>query len=298
MTNIFWPVFKNLEEEFNKLMFNIHIDDNQLNVYSSKIADLILRAATEIESLSKELYISNGGNKTNNIKYDHDAIKHLNQIWTLDKKIVIVSSYNCFQSDRIIHPFKKDENRSGTKRKTFSWNNAYQNLKHDRANSLKFGSIKYLFDIMAALFLLNLYNNDEQYKLDKESISTDFDPQVGSTIFSIKLHKSENLNLVGDFNKNPDFEECTYLVKPTEKATEYFTKTIEKVNEENNEIKMEKALEKVKGQTFSSKSELTNFLKSEVQRIEKNNLKKNLMKRTTELHQELKFEAVLNKNQY
>jgi len=59
MTNIYWPVYKNLEDEFGKLMFSIHIDDNQMNVYSSKISDLILRASTEIESISKELYHKN-----------------------------------------------------------------------------------------------------------------------------------------------------------------------------------------------------------------------------------------------
>jgi len=93
MNNIFWPVYKNLENEFNNLMFNIHIDDDQLNVYSSKISDLILRAATEIESLAKELYKLNGGTKTDRIKYDEDAIKHLNQIWSLEKKVVIISSF-------------------------------------------------------------------------------------------------------------------------------------------------------------------------------------------------------------
>jgi hypothetical protein len=75
-TNIYWPVYKNIESEFNNLMFNIHIDDNQLNVYSSKITDLILRSSAEIESLSKELYKLNGGTKSiEKIKYDDDAIK-------------------------------------------------------------------------------------------------------------------------------------------------------------------------------------------------------------------------------
>lgn len=298
MTNIFWPVFKNLEEEFDRLMFNIHIDDKQLNVYSSKIADLILRAATEIESISKELYSSNGGTKQENIKYDHDALKHLNQTWSLDKKVVIVSSYNCFQSNRIIKPFQKNENRSGSNKKTYSWNNSYQHLKHDRANSLEYGSVKYLFEIMAALFILNLYYNDERYELDKQSISTNFDPQVGSRIFSIKLHKSQNINIVGDFNKNPDFEECTYLVKPTEEAADYFKKTIEEINEKNKEIKMKKVVEKVNQQNFSSETQIIDFVKKELQKKEPDNYKQIMMQRASELNKQLKFEAVLNKNQF
>ena len=76
--NFYWPIFKNLENEFSKLMYDIHIDDEQLNVYSSKISDLILRSAIEIESISKELYYSNGGTECGNIRYDDVAIKYLN----------------------------------------------------------------------------------------------------------------------------------------------------------------------------------------------------------------------------
>ena len=298
MTNIFWPVFKNLEEEMNRLMFNIHIDDNQLNVYSSKIADLILRAATEIESLSKELYLSNGGTKSENIKYDHDALKYLNKIWSLDKKIVIISSYNCFQSNRIIEPFQQKEKRSGSNKNTYSWNNSYQNLKHDRANSLEYGSIAYLFDIMAALYVLNLYYKDDSYELGKDSISSNFDPQVGSNIFSIKLHKSQNINIMGGFNKEADFEECTFLVKPTDKATEYLTKTIEEINEENKQIKMNKLVEQFKSEKFSTAEEAIKLLKEKAQQKQPDNFTSLLMQRISEINKELNFEAVLNKNQF
>jgi len=56
MSNVYWPVYSNLEKGVDELAFAIHIDDAQLGVYSSRITDLILRAAAEIESLSKELY--------------------------------------------------------------------------------------------------------------------------------------------------------------------------------------------------------------------------------------------------
>ena len=41
--NTFWPVYKNLETEFLKITYYIHIDNEQLSVYSSKIAELLLR---------------------------------------------------------------------------------------------------------------------------------------------------------------------------------------------------------------------------------------------------------------
>ena len=39
MTNIYWPVYKNLESELNKLTFVIHIDDNQLNTITTQLSE-------------------------------------------------------------------------------------------------------------------------------------------------------------------------------------------------------------------------------------------------------------------
>jgi hypothetical protein len=86
MMNIFWPVYKNLEVGVIELSFSIHIEDAQLDVYSSKITDLILRSAAEIESISKTLYKQNGGTEVGDFKYDEIAIKHLSNLWLLDKK--------------------------------------------------------------------------------------------------------------------------------------------------------------------------------------------------------------------
>jgi hypothetical protein len=199
-------------------MFDIHIDDNQLNVYSLNISDLILRAAVEIESISKDLYLENGGTKTGQIKYDEDAIKLLNQIFLLDKKVVIISSTNCFLLQRTIFPFVKNEKRTGTERQTFGWNNSYQNLKHDRGNSLRFASVKYLFDIMAALFLLNIYLKNEAFVLGRDSQSTTFPINLGSEIFSISLHKWFRYDGKGVYGRKENFDECVYITKMTDES--------------------------------------------------------------------------------
>jgi len=60
--NLFWPVYKNLEKELLTLSHYVHISDDQANVYSMHIAELIIRCAVEIESISKELYSLLGGN--------------------------------------------------------------------------------------------------------------------------------------------------------------------------------------------------------------------------------------------
>ena len=57
----FWNAYKRLEKEVLILSEDIHFSDDQLGVYSSKIGDLLVRIAIEVESLSKVLYLANGG---------------------------------------------------------------------------------------------------------------------------------------------------------------------------------------------------------------------------------------------
>lgn len=300
--NLYWPIYQNLEREFNDLMFDIHIDDNQLNVYSSKISDLILRASIEIESISKELYKLNGGTKTENIKYDEDAIKHLNDLWKLEKKIVIVGSSNAFLSDskRILKPFEKNENRTGTQRLTYSWNNAYQNIKHDRANSLEFGSIKYLFDSLAALFALNIYfKNQEFLNLTGFQIEDNFDKTMSSIIFSIKLHV--NNNLVDNYNKNDDFEECIYLTNFEEQTYKNLSETFDEMNDKininirnfviNNSLNIGEVEEYFEGK-LPEYSEASKLEEVRVQTI------RLFVNKMTEQTKALKTNIVLNKNQF
>ena len=202
-------------------MFAIHIDDNQLNVYSLKISELILRAAVEIESLSKDLYTTITGTSSSHVTYDEIALKKLNQMWNLEEKVVIISSTNCYISNanRLIYPFVKTVQRTGRTKMTYGWNNAYQNIKHDRGKSLKFGSIKHLFEIMAALFVLNIYFKDETFDLKKDHTATAFPINLGSQIFSINLHTLMGYGSEKPY-RNEDYNKSLYLFKKTDKALE------------------------------------------------------------------------------
>jgi len=241
MTNIYYPVYKNLESEFLQLAFSIHIDDNQLGVYSSKITDLVIRAVTEIESISKELYKTSGGAEKGKIHFDRVAIKHLNGLWNLDKKVVIISSPNIFLANKILKPFEKNELKTGSKKpeQTFDWNNAYQNLKHDRANSLKYGSIKYLLSAMAALYILNVYFKNDVFNLGKDSAGATFPVNLGSEIFSIKLHYNPNHSLKDFYTKSSDFAECIYLFKATDPTAQILRKGMEDIDKETDKLLFE-----------------------------------------------------------
>ncbi len=242
MSNIYWSVFKNLERSVNDIAFYIHIDDSQLCVYSSKIIDIILRAAAEIESLSKELYKLHGGKNTKDtFKFDDVAIKYLNNLWMLDKKIVIISSPNCFQTNRVLMPFVKNEIRSSssTGKMTYSWNNAYQNLKHDRVNSMAFGNLKYLFDILAALFVLNIYYKNAVIQLGKDKDGMSFPANMGSSIFSIEFVPLPHL---GSNNPNfgyvkPDkFDSCIYYIDFSEDTEKIYKESVHKFSERISEL--------------------------------------------------------------
>ena len=59
--NLYWPVYKNLEREILQLADEIHFCEEQFDVYSIKIAEVLLRASAEIESLIKDLYRAEEG---------------------------------------------------------------------------------------------------------------------------------------------------------------------------------------------------------------------------------------------
>ena len=80
------------------------------------------------------------------------------------------------------------------------------------------GNIKSLVRSLAGLFILNIYYEDTTFSLDKDSIGANFDISLGSSIFSIKIHVNQTIKVDLDYSKNIDFDECVYLLKPTDKT--------------------------------------------------------------------------------
>ena len=158
--NLYWPIYKNLEKEVLNLANYIHFEDAQLEVYSSYIADLIVRCYVEIEAISKEMYKEITGNSKNvngkHLKFDTDCLELLEEKWKLSSKQITLSAMNMYFSNkmRILTPLYK-ANQCG--KSASGWARAYQALKHDRKNNLKLGNIGNLIQSMGALYILNLY---------------------------------------------------------------------------------------------------------------------------------------------
>lgn len=258
--NVFWPVYKNLEQEVLNLSKYIIFNDEQLKVYSLTIADLIIRASIDVEAISKELYyrlggkkdiVDNDGNKRD-LYFDTDCLEMLKNKWGIDKKKISIATPNFFfenKEHKYLTPLNKANKRgdSGCK-----WKRAYQALKHDRINSLKKANIENLIYVMGALYILNLYYRDEIMSLTETDI---FDNRLGSEIFSVAYSKSSGLHPSLEMNEqsisfaqNDNLDESVYIVT-------YDLKSFKSIHSGY----VKDYIDYVK--KFSNHSEITNYLK-------------------------------------
>jgi len=212
--NLYWAIYQNLEEELIELSNNIHVDDNQLKVYSMKIAEMLIRVAVEVESIAKELYFQNGGDKPddNQLFFDTDCLSYLNEKWILSKKkiqVVFGQFYFDIDENKILTPLEKAHLRGKEK-----WIKAYQGIKHNRRNSLKNANLKNLIPALAGLFILNLYYKNEVIELGNDANGTGFDASQGSKIFAVLPAKEIPLSVsVNDPVENNN-DEYIYVISP------------------------------------------------------------------------------------
>lgn len=218
LQKLYWQVYLNLEKELLSIFDIIHVDDVQLNVYSTKIADLLIRITVEIESIAKTLYFSNGGPKPDDksLYFDTDCMNHLVQLWDIDKKVVLVTCSNLFLSQEanlILTPLHKSHKRGSS---SAEWCKAYQAIKHNRAKELKNGNLKNTIRALAALYILNLYLKDEtiEYSVHGEILFKDF--SFSSKIFSILPPNNIGRRFYDDgkYYKGADFEKHIYVAIP------------------------------------------------------------------------------------
>jgi hypothetical protein len=256
VSNLYWPIYKNLERELIELSNLVHFDDKQLSVYSVKIAELLIRSSVEIESISKELFFSCGGVVPDgrDLYFDTDCLHLLEEKWQLSKKVVILSSTNFhFENDKnkVITPLHKSFKRgtSGS-----DWKKAYQAVKHERVKSLDKGNIGNLIRALGALFILNLYYKKESFNLGKDSTGKSFPINCGSELFSIYVHVG-NHDGVGTYIKKDDFPEAIYFVNWTQETGEVFQNSM---NEFNNKVS-QSIMTHPKVQDFISKNDMTNY---------------------------------------
>jgi hypothetical protein len=133
--------------DLNEIFNFIEPCDDNLSVYSHQIYELLLRAATEFESNCKGILKSNN--------YAKDEKK-----WTVEdyykiSKAAMLSEYKVtFVRWATDHEFKPFKEWPPEKRKTLSWYNAYNKVKHDRYTNFKQATLDNLMNAVAGLLCI------------------------------------------------------------------------------------------------------------------------------------------------
>ena len=311
MNQLFWSAYKRLEKEVLALSEAIHFDDSQLGVYSSKRGDLLVRTVIEIESLSKVLYFSNGGTQPidrSYVYFDTDCLALLESKWKIGKKVIQVSSpYLYFEKEknRILTPLYK-ASKSGDK--SAEWMRAYQAVKHDRVNNLKKGNIKNLLNALGALYILNIYYRDATFENVNDKDASNIDWGLGSEIFTVKISRETGkVSSTVIYEPKLDYEESVYLIKHTDKSAQAFIDLIQQqhqlmVNEAREEVIrfiIEKPVidNQTKQVTESFQKQINHVFSEKYSESFHRMLKQN-NKQLTSVISDLRYEAVLNKQQF
>lgn len=303
--NIFWNIYKNIERELIEISNSIHIDDNQLSVYSPKITELLIRTVVEVEAISKELYFKNGGDKANDnqLFFDTDCIDFLENKWLLSKKKVIVSAPNFYfdnEDNRVLTPLRKANKRGSSSSK---WLIAYQAVKHNRNNSLSKGNLKNLIGALAGLYVLNIYYKDLEFLLGRDHNGTNFDSSLGSSLFSVEVHTNENVEFSVDnrlYKKNINYDECIYIIEPTQKAKNIFLDFAQKYFEEVLQRKLETLdrilISKKENMTDKEIISITEEIRDD-KSIGQKILNENVIS-VSKIYNDMTYQAVINKQQF
>ncbi|MFD2543767.1 hypothetical protein ACFSSB_15680 [Lacinutrix gracilariae] len=300
--NLYSSVYRNLEREFIYLSNLIHINDEQIKIYSIKITELLIRTVVEVESIIKELYFLNEGTKTDDkdLFFDTDCFGHLESKWKLSKKLIFVSSPNLYfdkEENKIINPLYKANKRGSS---SSDWLQAYQAVKHNRGKNLKKGNLKHLIRALGGLYILNIYYKDTTFNLENDGTATNFDTSLGSELFSVKLHNSRSISTKEILTKRKDFEECIYLIKATDKSREDIINAFNDINNSAQE-KFNREIIKIPKFENGNIDEYHKTLKDTIIKLKKTSEKQATKENGLKLKQSLennKYEAILNKHQF
>lgn len=215
MENLYFPIYQQIEKEVIELAYSIHFTDNQLNVYSIKIAELILRCAVEIESISKDIYRNFVKKEPKN---PSACFNWMEKNWHIScKEVSIVSPFFHMNSLKVLKPFDyKDKYPE-------DYYSSYCAIKHDREKNLIKANLNTLIRSLAALYILILYYSEERFQLGEDHHASKLDKSAGSQIFIFSVAPSpDNILYTSEEGIKP--ENCIYKI--TREESEYAFKII------------------------------------------------------------------------
>lgn len=135
-------IIRDLYELFNY----VQPHDDNLNVYSHRIYELLLRTATEFEANCKAILKDNGytvhGNMTITDYYRIAAVAKLSDY---------VVTFGRWESN---HDFKPFASWNGATYAPLTWYQGYNNVKHDRNLNFSYANLTNLMDAIAGLLCI------------------------------------------------------------------------------------------------------------------------------------------------
>lgn len=171
-----WAAYKAIEEDMLRVAEYIPLETQQYDVFSFKLADIILRSCSHIESLFKDVLRIQPLSDHKNQKEVTAAKEKLAK-----RKILKIDNYIKIFADYLnLAPVKVAIRRNGEEKnpfKTFkepkldekipSWWTAYNKLKHDFYSEIERGNLGNALESLGALFVLNC-KIPFHFKLEKD----------------------------------------------------------------------------------------------------------------------------------
>ena len=215
--NYYLPIYQQIEREVIDLAASIFFSDEQITVYSLKIADLIIRCSIEVESIAKDIYRRDTGKEPDK---PGTAIMYLENTWKISQKTLrIVSPYTHFKStfQPSFTPFGYEDKSSN------DYFSAYNAIKHDRVKNIDKANINILLRVLGALYILNLYYWNERFYLDNDRYGAKINTSFSSEIFAFYVAPLEDIvKLTSQEKINPIT--CVYRI--VRKESEYAFKVL------------------------------------------------------------------------
>lgn len=183
-----------LENEVLKVSEYISFD--QLYVYSTINADIILRIWSDIESISKDLYEKMFLENNRTIKFDQ-CLSSINGKTDCFCKNIYISTNIIPLNGYEIQPLH-NINLNSKNSYCCGHKKAYMAIKHDRYKSIKYATVENMLASLGALFLLNvllnnLDNNDSMYTIGSVNSKSKLEPRWVSKLFKVSTFNAIEL---------------------------------------------------------------------------------------------------------
>ena len=100
------------------------------------------------------------------------------------------------------------------------WKCAYQAVKHSRNDNLEKGNLENFIHSLAALYLLNLYYKDLSIEIGNDDKGATIDKTCGSMVFSVDCNIGIDISTNSFVAKGAKYEECTLVLHTLESDIE------------------------------------------------------------------------------